>query len=49
MGVKRFALIVVLGAVITLIIDIERPQGGSLTVSQLPLVQLQEQIGPPTP
>jgi hypothetical protein len=42
-------LIVVLGAVITLIIDIDRPQGGTLTVSQLPLVQLQEQIGPPTP
>ena len=42
-------LIVVLGAVITLIIDIERPQGGTLTVSQLPLIQLQEQIGPPTP
>ena len=41
-------LIVVLGAVITLIIDIERPQGGTLTVSQVPLVQLQEQVGPPT-
>ena len=34
---------------ITLVIDIERPQGGSLTVSQVPLVQLEEQIGPPTP
>ena len=42
------ALIVVLGAVITLIIDIERPQGGSLTVSQVPLIQLQDQIGPPS-
>ena len=41
------ALIVVLGAVITLIIDIERPQGGSLTVSQVPLIQLAEQVGPP--
>jgi hypothetical protein len=41
-------LIVVLGAVITLVIDIERPQGGSLTVSQEPLVQLEEQIGPPS-
>jgi hypothetical protein len=41
-------LIVVLGAVITLIIDIERPQGGSLTVSQVPLIQLQDQIGPPS-
>ena len=43
------ALIVILGAVITLIIDIERPQGGTLTVSQLPLIELEEQIGPPTP
>lgn len=40
-------LIAVLGAVITLIVDIERPQGGSLTVSQVPLIQLAEQIGPP--
>jgi hypothetical protein len=42
-------LIVILGAVTTLVIDIERPQGGSLTVSQVPLVQLEEQIGPPSP
>jgi hypothetical protein len=40
-------LIFVLGAVITLIVDIERPQGGTLTVSQEPLVQLQQQVGPP--
>jgi hypothetical protein len=43
------ALIVVLGAVITLVIDIERPQGGSLNVSQVPLERLAEQIGPPAP
>ena len=42
-------LIVVLGAVITLVIDIERPQGGSLTVRQVSLEQLQEQSGPPSP
>jgi hypothetical protein len=42
------ALVVVLGAVITLIVDIDRPQDGLLTVSQQPLVSLQEQIGPPT-
>jgi hypothetical protein len=40
------ALVVVLGAVITLVVDIERPQGGTLTVSQLPLIQLEAQIGP---
>ena len=40
-------LIIVLGAVITLIIDLDRPRGGSLTVSQQPLIDLLEQIGPP--
>ena len=33
-------MIVVLGAVITLIVDIDRPQGGTLTVSQQPLEEL---------
>jgi hypothetical protein len=42
-------LIVVLGAVITLVIDIDRPTGGTLTTSQQPLLVLQEQIGPPAP
>ena len=41
-------LIVVLGSVMTLIIDIERPQGGTLKDRVLPYVQLQEQIGPPS-
>jgi hypothetical protein len=40
-------LIVVLGAVITLIVDIDRPQGGTLRVSQQPLIDLQSQVGPP--
>ncbi len=43
-----FVLIIVLGAVITLIIDIERPQGGTLTVSQQPLILLQQQVEPPS-
>ena len=38
-------LIVVLGAVIMLIVDIDLPQGGTLTVSQLPMELLAEQIG----
>lgn len=42
-------LIVVLGAVITLIVDIDRPTGGTLTTSQQPLIALQEQMGPPSP
>ena len=41
-------LIIVLGAVITLVIDLDRPRGGSLTVNQQPLIDLQEQIGPPS-
>ena len=40
-------MIVVLGAVITLIVDIDRPQGGTLVVSQRPMEQLAAQIGPP--
>ena len=40
-------LIIVLGAVITLIVDIDRPQGGTLTVSQQVMIELEEQIGPP--
>lgn len=42
-------LVVVLGAVIALIVDIDRPTGGTLTTSQQPLIMLQQQIGPPSP
>ncbi len=38
-------LIVVLGAVLTLVIDLDRPRDGILTVNQQPLIDLQEQIG----
>jgi len=41
-------LIVVLGAVISLVVDLDRPRGGFIEVSQQPLVDLQQQIGPPT-
>ena len=41
-------LIVVLGAVIALIVDIDRPIGGTLTTGQQPLIDLQQQIGPPS-
>ena len=46
------ALIALLGAVITLVIDLDRPRDGFLEVSQEPLIELQEQIGgspPATP
>ena len=38
-------LIIILGAVITLVVDLDRPQGGFLTINQQPLLDLQEQIG----
>ena len=41
-------LIVVLGAVVTLVVDLDRPRDGFLTVGQQPLIDLQQQIGPPS-
>jgi len=41
-------MIVVLGAVITLVVDLDRPRDGFLQVSQQPLIDLQQQIGPPS-
>jgi MFS family permease len=38
-------MIIVLGAVITLVVDIDRPRGGFIIVDQTPLIDLQEQIG----
>ncbi len=42
-------LIVVLGAVITLVVDLDRPRDGFLEVSQQPLIDLQAQIGALSP
>ena len=42
-------LVVALAAVLTLVIDLDRPQEGFLTVSQQPLIDVQRQIGAPTP
>ena len=39
------ALIAVMAAVITLVVDIDRPRDGFLTVNQQPLIDLQQQIG----
>jgi len=38
-------LIALLGAVITLVVDLDRPRDGFLKVSQQPLIDLQEQVG----
>lgn len=40
-------LVVVLSGVLTIVIDLDRPQDGFLRVSQQPIVDLQEQVGPP--
>jgi hypothetical protein len=41
-------LVVALGAVLALVVDLDRPQGGLLRVNQQPLIDLQQQIGPPS-
>lgn len=40
-------LIIALGAVIMVVVDLDRPREGFIEVSQQPLIDLQEQIGPP--
>lgn len=47
--VSAVVLITVLGAVITLVFDLDRPRDGFLEVSQQPLIDLQQQIGRPSP
>jgi hypothetical protein len=41
-------LIVALGAVLILVVDLDRPREGFVQVSQQPILDLQEQIGPPS-
>jgi hypothetical protein len=41
-------LVVALGAVIMIVIDLDRPRDGFIVVSQKPLIDLQRQIGPPS-
>jgi hypothetical protein len=40
-------LVVALGAVITIVVDLDRPREGFIQVSQQPLIDLQQQIGSP--
>jgi membrane protein YdbS with pleckstrin-like domain len=47
--ITAVVLVIVLGAVITIVVDLDRPRDGFLQVSQQPLVDLQEQIGAPSP
>ena len=41
-------LIIALGAVIMVVVDLDRPREGFIQVSQQPLIDLQQQIGPPS-
>jgi hypothetical protein len=41
-------LVVALGAVIMIVVDLDRPREGFIQVSQQPLLDLQQQIGPPS-
>ena len=41
-------LVVALGAVIMIVVDLDRPREGFIQVSQQPLIDLQRQIGPPS-
>ena len=45
--ITAIVLVIVLGAVITLVVDLDRPRRGFLVVGQQPLLDLIEQIGPP--
>ena len=42
-------LIIALGVVIMVVVDLDRPREGFIQVSQQPLIDLQNQIGPPSP
>src|SRR4029079_826516 len=46
---NAFVLVIALGAVIMIIVDLDRPREGFIQVSQQPLIDLQRQIGPPRP
>jgi hypothetical protein len=41
-------LVIALGAVIMIVVDLDRPREGFIQVSQQPLIDLQQQIGPPS-
>ncbi len=45
---SALVLILALGAVIMIVVDLDRPREGFIQVSQQPLIDLQRQIGPPS-
>ena len=45
--ISAVVLAIALGAVIMILVDLDRPREGFIQVSQQPLIDLQRQIGPP--
>lgn len=45
---SAIVLVLALGAVIMIVVDLDRPREGFVQVSQQPLLDLQQQIGPPS-
>ncbi len=45
--VAALMLVLAFSAVLTLVVDLDRPRDGFLQVSQQPLITLSEQLGPP--
>jgi hypothetical protein len=46
---NAIVLVLALGATIMIVVDLDRPREGFIQVSQQPLLDLQQQIGPPSP
>ena len=46
---SALVLILALGAVLTIVIDLDRPREGFIQVSQQPLIDLEQQLGSPPP
>jgi hypothetical protein len=46
---SALVMVIALGAVLVLVIDLDRPRDGFLTVSQQPLLDVQQRIGAPSP
>ena len=45
---NALVLVLALGAVIMIVVDLDRPRDGFIQVSQQPLMDLERQIGPPS-
>jgi hypothetical protein len=46
---NAIVLVLALGATIMIVVDLDRPREGFIQVSQQPLLDLEQQIGPPSP